>query len=66
VEDVGAIEQRAQSSRPARVSISSSVRTPSSGPWRRSTVARMRRRPSSRTSWQPGPRWWTSIGSIWR
>ena len=41
---------------PARVSISSLVRTPSSGPWPRSTEARMRRRGSSRTSWRRGPR----------
>ena len=44
------------SSGPARASISSSARTPSSGPWRRSTEARMRRRSSSRTSWRRGPR----------
>jgi len=37
-------------------SISSSVRTPSSGPWRRSTEARMRRRSSSSTSSRRGPR----------
>jgi catalase-peroxidase len=42
--------------RKTRASISCSARTPSSGPWPRSTEARMRRRSSSRTSWLPGPR----------
>ena len=45
----GAIARRANSSGPARVSISSSVRTPSSGPWRKSTEVRTRRRSSSMT-----------------
>ena len=52
----GAIARRAKSSGPARVSISSSVRTPSSGLWQKSTEARTRRRSLSRTSWRPGPR----------
>ena len=52
----GAIARRAKSSGPARVSISSSVPTPSSVLWPRSTEARTRRRSLSRTSWRPGPR----------
>ena len=41
---------------PARVSISSSVRTPTTGHWPRSTQAQTARKNSSRTSWQPGPK----------
>ena len=52
----GAIARLAKLSGPARVSISSSVRTPSSGLLPRFTEARTRRRSSSRTSWRPGPK----------
>ena len=51
-----AIARLAKSGGPARVSISSSVRTPSSGPWPRSTEARTHRRSLSRTSSRPGPK----------
>ena len=51
-----AIARRANSSGPARGSISSSARTPSSAPWRKSTEARTRRRSSSTTSSRPGTR----------
>ena len=52
----GAIAQPANSSGPARVSISSSVQTPSFGPWLKSTEVRTRRRSLSMTSWRPGTR----------
>jgi catalase-peroxidase len=52
----GAIARRARGRGPAPASISSSARTPSSAPWRRSMEARMRGRPSSRTSWRRGTR----------
>ncbi len=50
------IARRANSSGQAPASTSSSVRTPSSGPSRRSTAARTLRRSSCRTSWQRGTR----------
>ena len=45
----GAIVKQVNSSGPAHVSISSSVQTPSSGPWPKSTEVRTRRRSSSMT-----------------
>ena len=54
---------RARSRGPAAGSTWSSARTPSCGPWPRSTPATTRVRSSSATSWPPGPRSWTSTAS---